>query len=144
MNTKFEIHSSLMIDNQMLQKLKRLYKKASDAKKNAYSPYSQFNVGAAILLTDGKIITGCNIENASYGLTICAERTAIFSTISKGYRKDDIVAIAVAASSNNFSPCGACRQVISEFGKDIIIMFEFDEKILIQPITSLLAYSFQL
>lgn len=144
MNTKFEIHSSLMIDNQMLQKLKRLYKKASDAKKNAYSPYSQFNVGAAILLTDGKIITGCNIENASYGLTMCAERTAIFSTISKGYRKDDIVAIAVAASSNNFSPCGACRQVISEFGKDIIIMFEFDEKILIQPITSLLAYSFQL
>lgn len=144
MNTKFEIHSSLMIDNQMLEKLKRLYKKASDAKKNAYSPYSQFNVGAAILLTDGKIITGCNIENASYGLTMCAERTAIFSTISKGYRKDDIVAIAVAASSNNFSPCGACRQVISEFGKNIIIMFEFDEKILIQPIKSLLAYSFQL
>lgn len=144
MTTKFEIHPSLTIDKQMLQKLKSLYKKASTAKKNAYSPYSQFNVGAAILLTDGKIITGCNIENASYGLTMCAERTAIFSTISKGYRKGDIVAIAVSASSNNFSPCGACRQVISEFGKDINIMFEFNEKILIQPITSLLAYSFQL
>jgi cytidine deaminase len=87
---------------------------AIQARANAYVPYSKFPVGAAILLKDGEIVSGCNIENASYGLTNCAERTALFKAISEGKR--EIQAIAVVADTNGpVSPCGACRQVMAEF-----------------------------
>lgn len=95
--------------------MKELIKHATDAMKNAYIPYSKFAVGAAILLKDGTIIKGANIENASYGLTNCAERSALFSLYSQGYKKEDIVALAVTGNTEKpISPCGACRQVINE------------------------------
>ena len=94
-----------------------LVSKAIEARKNSYSPYSKFKVGAAVLTDDGKIYTGCNIENASYGATNCAERTAIFKAVSEGYKT--IKAIAIVELQNDYTyPCGICRQVISEFATD--------------------------
>ena len=97
---------------------KELFKAAVDAAGRAYSKYSGFSVGAALLTADGTVFTGCNIENASYSLTNCAERTAVFKAVSEGYT--DFEAIAVAGSmTEDFSrpcfPCGACLQVLSEF-----------------------------
>ena len=88
---------------------------ALNARSKAYTPYSKFNVGAAIELKNGKIIHGANIENASFGLTSCAERNALFSLISQGYSKEDIVSITIIANDHGpVSPCGACRQVMHE------------------------------
>lgn len=98
-----------------------LIKKAKKAMAAAYSPYSHFKVGAAVLAKSGKIYTGCNVENCSYGLTICAERVAIFNAISAGERGFDVIAI-VTDSVALTPPCGACRQVIWEFSKDIVIL----------------------
>ena len=89
---------------------------ARDAQTAAYAPYSNFAVGAAVLLSDGSIYKGCNIENASFGLTVCAERVAIFHAVTAG--RMDIVAIGVATSAPKLcKPCGACRQVIAEFSR---------------------------
>jgi len=89
---------------------------AREAQASAYAPYSNFPVGAAVLLSDGAIYRGCNVENASFGLTICAERVAIFNAIADG--RMDIVAVAVITASPKLcKPCGACRQVIAEFSK---------------------------
>jgi len=97
---------------------------AKRAMKNAYAPYSTFHVGAAVLTSTGEIFTGCNVENASYGMTNCAERTAIFSAIASGGPKLDIRAVAVVNDRGvPCSPCGACRQVIYEFGPEAIIYF---------------------
>ncbi len=104
----------------------KLYELATEAAKHSYSKYSRFRVGAALLTSDGKIFTGCNIENSSFSLTNCAERTAIFKAVSEGYT--DFAAIAVAGSADeNFSspcvPCGACLQVLAEFcNNDFIIV----------------------
>lgn len=87
---------------------------AIDVAKNAYAPYSKFHVGAALLTEDGQIITGCNVENASYGLTICAERNAIFAAVARNIRSFKAVAIVADGEVMPF-PCGACRQVLSEF-----------------------------
>ena len=95
----------------------RLIQEAIEARKQAYTPYSQFKVGAAVLTADGNVFRGCNIENASYGLTNCAERTAIFKAISEGEPKVKAIAI-VADTEGPVSPCGACRQVIAEFSDD--------------------------
>jgi cytidine deaminase len=85
------------------------------ARSRAYTPYSNFKVGAAILLKDGTYIHGANIENASFGLTNCAERSALYSLYSQGYHKEDIVSITVIANDHGpVSPCGACRQVMHE------------------------------
>jgi len=91
----------------------KLIQEALEARKTAYTPYSHFQVGAAVL-ADGVIYRGCNIENASYGLTNCAERTAIFKAISEGKKKIEAVAV-VADTEGPVSPCGACRQVLAEF-----------------------------
>ena len=100
-------------------KKEELMNLAKEAQANAYAPYSNFKVGAALLLSDGNVIKGCNVENASYGLTNCAERSALFTAYSLGYRKEDIKGIAIASLSNDpASPCGACRQVISELMED--------------------------
>lgn len=85
------------------------------ARKNAYTPYSHFKVGAAIELKDGTFIHGANIENASFGLTICAERSALVSLYSQGYKKEDIVSMTIVADDKGpVSPCGACRQFMHE------------------------------
>lgn len=95
---------------------KELIQAAIEARERAYAPYSNYLVGAAILVDDGRIFTGVNVENASYGLTICAERTAVFKAVSEGYQKIHAV---VVATENAGSPCGACRQVLAEFAGDV-------------------------
>lgn len=92
---------------------------------NAHAPYSRFRVGAAILTTSGQIFSGCNVENASYGMTNCAERTAIFSAVAQLGPQMEIRAVAVTNDQGvPCSPCGACRQVIYEFGPDAVIFFQ--------------------
>ena len=95
------------------------------ARLQAYAPYSNFHVGAALLAKDGRIFIGCNVENLSYGLTICAERNAIFSAIAAGVREFEAIAI-VADTREPVSPCGACRQVMAEFGDFKIISATLD------------------
>lgn len=92
-----------------------LLKRAWEALENAYAPYSKFRVGACVLCRNGRYYNGANIENASYGLTSCAERNALFAAYSDGQRKTDIVALAIVSDGERIAtPCGACRQVISE------------------------------
>ena len=89
--------------------------KAREAREASYSPYSHFAVGAAILMKNGDYVLGCNVENSSYGLSICAERNAMFQMISRGYKKEDAVAMCIiGATDTPISPCGACRQVMEE------------------------------
>ncbi len=96
---------------------------ARSARKAAYAPYSNFRVGAALLAHDGHIFRGCNVENASYGLSQCAERTAFYSAIAAGYRLGDFVAIAVVGDTERpISPCGACRQVMIELGTPTLVV----------------------
>ncbi len=117
---------------------------ASDARKNSYSPYSNFQVGACIELKDGTFIVGTNIENAAYGSTMCAERNAIFSAYSNGYRKQDIKALAIIASSDEVvKPCGSCLQVLAELldGSTPIILAN-DNSHIILTINDLLPYAF--
>ena len=104
---------------------KELIKRAFNAHKNAYTPYSNFNVGAAALMEDGSVYEGCNIEIASYSPTICAERTAIFKAVSEGNLK--LKKIAVVGDANPTFPCGVCRQVIREFGKDAKVIIANSE-----------------
>lgn len=99
----------------------QLIQQALESRKQAYTPYSRFQVGAA-LLSGGKIYGGCNIENASYGLTNCAERTAVFKAVSEGNTKIDAIAI-VADTEGPVSPCGACRQVLAEFSDHNTIIY---------------------
>ncbi|MCR8925489.1 cytidine deaminase [Priestia megaterium] len=96
---------------------KQLIDEAIAASKQAHVPYSHFHVGAALLTTDGKIYRGCNIENASYGLTNCAERTAVFKAVSEGDKQFSAIAV-VGDTDGPISPCGACRQVLAEFCDD--------------------------
>jgi cytidine deaminase len=104
---------------------KKLREEARKAMKNAHAPYSKFRVGSAILLRSGEIFRGCNVENASYGMTNCAERTAIFSAVAQLGPKIEIRAVAVMNDRGvACSPCGACRQVIYEFGPDATVFFE--------------------
>jgi cytidine deaminase len=103
-----------------------LLQAAQEASTRAYAPFSKFFVGAAILTSDGKIYTGCNVENSSYGLTNCAERTAIFTAIADGAGNGrlDIKAVAVVNRDGvPCAPCGACRQVIYEFGPNAVIIY---------------------
>ena len=94
-----------------------LLEAAAKAARKAYAPYSNYQVGAALLCADGEVFTGCNVENASYGLTNCAERTAVFSAVAAG--RKEWVALAVVAEGESMPyPCGACRQVLSEFCRE--------------------------
>lgn len=117
---------------------------ANAAKENAYNKYSGFKVGAALLTKDGEVVAGCNVENASFGLTICAERAAIFKAVSEGYKPGDFKAIAIAASGPNFSPCGACREVINEFGEDVAVVFDFDGQVIMASLKDLLPFNFKM
>ena len=101
-----------------------LMQQAIEARKLSYSPYSNFQVGAALLCKDGKVFVGANIENSAYPLCMCAERNALYHAMMNGYKKSDFMALAIAADTDTpCSPCGACRQVISElFPKDGAIL----------------------
>ena len=99
--------------------VEKLVRLASDVRDQAYAPHSHFYVGAALLMNDGQVIVGCNVENASYSLSICAERVAVSAAIAAGYRSWRAIAIA---SLGGVTPCGACRQFLSEFGSDIPVI----------------------
>ncbi|VDN46100.1 cytidine/deoxycytidine deaminase [Petrocella atlantisensis] len=122
----------------------KLIQMAYEAMENAYVPYSKFQVGAALLTKSGKVYKGCNIENASFGATNCAERTAIFKAISEG--EQEFEKLAVVSNSKKFTyPCGICRQVMSEFMMDAVMLFDDEEKGIIEiPMTKILPYKFDL
>ena len=123
----------------------KLVRAASKAMKNAYAPFSHFRVGAAILTAQGDIFAGCNVENSSYGMTNCAERTAIFSAVAAKGPKLEILAVAVTnAQGVACSPCGACRQVIYEFGPDSVVFYEGSNGPKESHITELLPEGFRL
>ncbi len=118
----------------------KLFEEAKAAAAHTYSPYSHFPVGAAVLTADGAIFRGANVENASYSVTICAERTALGYAISAG--NTGIKAIAVYSNTDSISPCGACRQFIIEFGKDVIVIFKNEQKLIQRTIQELLPFEF--
>jgi cytidine deaminase len=123
----------------------RLLRAARMAMKNSYAPYSKFHVGAAVLTARGDVFVGCNVENASYGMTNCAERTAIFAAVAAKGPKLDIRAVAVTNDHDvPCSPCGACRQVIYEFGPDAVVFFQGKKGWTQSHITELLPEGFRL
>jgi cytidine deaminase len=123
---------------------KALIEASIKARENAYVPYSKFKVGSAVLTEDGKIYSGCNIENASFGATNCAERTAIFKAISEGNRT--IMAIAIIGDINNYTfPCGICRQVMVEFAENEnidIILIKNEKEYIIKKMSEILPGAF--
>ena len=121
--------------------IQKLMDCAIKARENAYSPYSHFAVGAALLCEDGTLFEGCNIENASYGLTNCAERTAIFKAVSEGHVTFKALAV-VADTEGPCAPCGACRQVISEFEIPRIIMANLRGDYTVVELEGLLPFRF--
>ena len=122
-----------------------LLERAKAAAEKAYAPYSQFQVGCALLTAQGNIFTGCNVENASYGLTICAERNTIFHAVAEEGAGMRIASLAVIAIGQEFPPCGACRQVIAEFAApETTIWFLRDGKPLAMTMAELLPASFRI
>ena len=129
------------VNNEMLLKLAA---EALEAREFSYSPYSNYRVGAALLTASGERFRGCNIENSSYPVTVCAERTAIFSAVASGEK--EFIAIAVAGSSEHCVPCGSCLQVMSEFcGADFpVISVDSADKYYIHKLGELLPFMFSL
>lgn len=129
-----------MIDDQALMRA------AQDARKNSYSPYSHFRVGAALLTKSGKVYTGCNVENAAFSATNCAERTAFFKAISEGEREFEALAIVggrEGETADFCAPCGVCRQVISEFcPRNFKILLGNEDKFEAYTLEQLLPFSF--
>ena len=129
--------------NDREQTARKLFELATEVRKNAYAPFSKFHVGAALLTSDGKIYTGVNVENSSYGATICAERTAFVKAISEGER--EFVALAISAGETEALPCGICRQFIYEFAPEIAIITGTDkDNINIRVLEDLLPMGFRL
>ncbi|MFT8410202.1 MAG: cytidine deaminase [Schleiferilactobacillus perolens] len=122
---------------------KELIQSAVDARRQAYVPYSHFAVGAALVTADGHVYQGCNIENSSYGLANCAERTAIFKAVSEGHRHFSEL-VVVADTTDPVSPCGACRQVLAEFGEPTmpVLLTNLQGKIKRTTVAELLPYAF--
>lgn len=117
---------------------------ARDAASRAYSPYSRFQVGAALVTASGAVFKGCNVENASYGLTICAERNAIFHAIAQEGPDMKVASLAVVCLGREFPPCGACRQVIAEFATaDATVCFLQNGKLVTRTIRELLPSAFE-
>ena len=123
------------------QLVTKLISRATLARELSYSPYSHFAVGAAILARSGKIYPGCNIENASYSLTLCAERAALVNAILAGETEFDALAV-VAATTLPIAPCGACRQVLAEFNVPLVIMANQAGKYRLETLEQLLPYAF--
>jgi len=129
----------IMIDKKLKEKLKKAAQRVID---NAYVPYSNFPLAAALLTKNGKIFTGVNIENAAYGSTMCAERTAVFKAVSEGYTEFQALLI-LSKTKKPVTPCGSCRQVINEFGKEIdIIMMTIEGREIIKKNKELLPGAF--
>lgn len=125
------------------QRDQKLYKAAVEARENSYSPYSHFAVGGAVRTAAGKIYKGCNIENGSYGLTVCAERNAIFAAVGAG--ESELTELCVVAdTSGPVSPCGACRQVMSEFKISRIILTNLKGDVKEMSLEEILPYGFEL
>lgn len=123
--------------------MRSLYLDASAARVRAYAPYSKFYVGAALRASDGRVFTGCNIENASYGLTMCAERVALGAAVIAGMQT--FSAIAVAASDDRGAvPCGACRQVLAEFGLSLQVIYMHGTNLVATTLDVLLPHTFAL
>jgi len=121
----------------------KLINAAKKVSENAYAPYSGFQVGAALLTKSGKIFTGCNVENASYGLSNCAERTAVFKAVSEGEK--EFAAIAIYTNTEQmFTPCGACRQVLAEFDNEMMVIVSNGEKTVEFTISKLLPHHFSI
>jgi cytidine deaminase len=134
-----------MIDLPVMQfPVEKLINTARASRERAYAPYSGFRVGAAILTAEGRLYAGCNIENASYGLTVCAERVALFKAVSNGERQ--FAALAVIADSEDYcTPCGACRQVLAEFGSEIkVYMCNRRGEYIVKSLAELLPLGFTL
>ena len=125
---------------------KLLMDKAKEASKMSYSPFSRFAVGASVLAKSGKIYTGCNVENSSFGMTICAERCAIFKAVSEGER--EILAVAIySPNADDCNPCGACRQVMFEFQDEesgVEIITENMGELVIRSLSEYLPYGFKI
>ena len=120
---------------------RELYRIAGGAMANAYAPYSGFHVGAALLTEDGTVYTGVNVENAAYGATICAERTAVAKAVSEGKRS--FVKIAIVCTKGTSLPCGTCRQVLAEFAPEIeVIVGDDEDSLRVFRLEELLPYSF--
>ncbi|MBE6877807.1 MAG: cytidine deaminase [Ruminococcaceae bacterium] len=131
-----------MTDTQRVQ----LVESAIRARENAYAPYSKFSVGAAVLGTDGRIYTGCNIENVSYGMTMCAERTALFKMVSEGCKKFSAIAVVAGDNATDGAPCGACRQVMGEFAEDLreteVLLASLKGDYIVETVASIMPYPF--
>ena len=126
---------------------KLLWEAAQAAAALAYAPYSDFHVGAALLTSEGEIVSGCNVENASHGLSNCAERTAVFRAIAEHKLSQGVAIEAIAVvhrDHQSCTPCGACRQVLFEFGPDAIVLYEFEGERRRATVSALLPESFQL
>ena len=123
------------------EEIRKLINIAIEAREKAYAPYSNFKVGAAVLTEKGNIYTGCNIENASYGLSICAERVAIFKAVSEGERNFKML-VVVADTDQPVSPCGACRQVMIEFGDYDVVLANLKGEFKIYKVSQLLPENF--
>jgi cytidine deaminase len=117
-----------------------LVQQAIQARENAYAPYSNYKVGAALLTTDGKVFKGCNVENASYGPSMCAERVAVFKAVSEGYKEFEAVAVATV---NGGTPCGVCRQVLREFAPNLVVVVsDTESNFQVLTLSDLLPHSF--
>lgn len=136
----------IMMDKALPKELKEeLMEKAVEMTARSYAPYSRYQVGAALLTEDGHIYTGCNVENVSYGLCICAERTAVFKAVSEEGPKMRIRALALANHlGSECAPCGACRQVISEFGEQSLILYRSATGLTETPLYQLLPGAFKI
>ena len=119
-----------------------LYELARQAAGRAYVPYSSFPVGAALRTPGGEVVTGANVENASFGLTCCAERTAMFAAVAAGYREFE--AIAVHGQAESVPPCGACRQVLTEFSPGLVVIFPHEGRLVAATLDELLPVRFEL
>jgi len=124
----------------MAEQWDTLIQQAIQARDNAYAPYSKYKVGAALLTSDGEVFLGCNVENASYGPSMCAERVAVFKAVSAGYKEFQAIAVATV---NGGTPCGVCRQVLREFAPNLtVIISDLIGKTQIFTLSDLLPHSF--
>ena len=121
-----------------------LYERARALRERAYAPYSEFPVGAVLLAEDGRTFEGVNVENGSIGLTICAERSACVRAVSEGARRFTAIGVSTHDSALTGSPCGACRQFLSEFGLDLRVVYRREGEVVAEPLSALLPAAFEL
>lgn len=126
----------------MKVEMEELIRKAVEAREKSYSPYSNFKVGAALKTRSGKVYTGTNVENASYGLTVCAERVAVYKAVSEGEREFEALAVFTEAEELT-PPCGACRQVLWEFSRELLVILANPEKQRTLKLSDLLPLPFE-